>query len=386
MKKMLENEFIQKYGLSEEKIQLYFSPGRVNLIGEHIDYNGGYVFPCALDMGTYLAVRKRHDHILHFSTLNFNTTAHIHLSEDLSKDAVYGWANYPLGIIKAFIDRGVEVTGMELLFFGNIPNGSGLSSSASIEVVTAYALNDLYNAKLDLLELVQLSQATECDYIGVKCGIMDQFAVAFGKENQAILLDCNTLDYSYAPLNLINHKIVICNTNKKRGLGESKYNERTAECAIALEALQKKLDINYLCDLTPETFEKNKALIENDLPLNRATHAVYENDRVKKAVSFLKENDINSFGKLMNESHDSLKNLYEVSCFELDVMVEEALKVEGTIGARMTGAGFGGCTVNIVHNDALDLFEEQVSTKYFERTGLKADIYIACVGDGVKKL
>lgn len=386
MKKRLKEEFIQRYGASEEEIQFYFSPGRVNLIGEHIDYNGGYVFPCALDMGTYLAIRKRKDHVLHFSTLNFNTTAHVHLAEDLSKDPVYGWANYPLGIIKAFIDHGTRVTGMELLFFGNIPNGSGLSSSASIEVVTAYALNDLYGAGLDLLKLVQISQATECDYIGVKCGIMDQFAVAFGKENQAILLDCNTLDYSYAPLNLTDHKIVICNTNKKRGLGDSKYNERTSECAKALKALKTKLLINYLCDLTPEVFEANKGLITERLPLMRATHAVYENDRVKKAVTALKRNDINAFGLLMNESHESLKNLYEVSCLELDVMVEEALKIEGTVGARMTGAGFGGCTVNIVHNDAVDYFVGYVSAKYLERTGLGADIYIANVGDGVKKL
>lgn len=385
MKKKLEEEFLERYGASEEAIQYYFSPGRVNLIGEHIDYNGGYVFPCALDMGTYLAIRKRKDHVIHFATLNFNTTAHVHIAEDLSKDPVYGWANYPLGIIKAFMDQGLEVSGMELLFFGNIPNGSGLSSSASIEVVTAYAINDLYNAGLDLLKLVQISQATECDYIGVKCGIMDQFAVAFGKENQAILLDCNTLDYSYAPLILTDYKIVICNTNKKRGLGESKYNERTSECATALKAIQTKLNINYLCDLTPEVFENNKGLIKEEVPLMRATHAVYENDRVKKAVTALKENDIHAFGLLMNESHKSLKNLYEVSCFELDVMVEEALKVEGTIGARMTGAGFGGCTVNIVHNDAIDYFIGYVSSKYLERTGLNADIYIASVGDGVKK-
>jgi galactokinase len=337
-------------------------------------------------MGTYLAIRKRKDHVIHFATLNFNTTTHVHLAEDLSKDSVYGWANYPLGIIKAFMDQGTQLSGMELLFFGNIPNGSGLSSSASIEVVTAYALNDLFDVKLDLLKLVQISQATECDYIGVKCGIMDQFAVAFGKENQAILLDCNTLDYSYAPLYLTDHKIVICNTNKKRGLGDSKYNERTSECATALKALKTKLNIHYLCDLTPEAFEENKGLIKDELPLMRATHAVYENDRVKKAVTALKENDLRAFGLLMNESHKSLKNLYEVSCFELDVMVEEALKVEGTIGARMTGAGFGGCTVNIVHNDAVDYFIGYVSSKYLERTGLNADIYIANVGDGVKKI
>lgn len=386
VKKKLEAEFIQKYGISEEEIHFYFSPGRVNLIGEHIDYNGGYVFPCALDMGTYLVVRKRSDRVMHFASLNFPLTNHIHLSEVLEYDVTYGWSNYPIGIIKAFLDMSIELSGMEFMYFGNIPNGSGLSSSASLEVVTAFALNHLYHSDLELLSLVQMARATECDFIGVKCGIMDQFAVAFGKVNSAILLDCNSLDYSYAPLNLDDYKIVICNTNKKRGLGDSKYNERTQECASALMDLQTKLEIKHLCDLTPEIFEDNKNLINQSIPLNRATHAVYENDRVKKAVSALEDNDLVAFGKLMTASHNSLRNLYEVSCYELDVMVEEALKIKGTLGARMTGAGFGGCTVNIVSNESIDVFIDQVSSRYIDRTGLNPEIYIACVGDGVKSI
>lgn len=386
MKKKLEQEFIDLYGVSEEAIECFFSPGRVNLIGEHIDYNGGYVFPCALDMGTYLAVRKRSDSIVKFATLNFELKTEINLENPIDNYEKDGWANYPKGIIKAFLNKDIHVGGMDLLFYGNIPNGSGLSSSASLEVVTAYAINDLFKGNLNLLDIVKLSQRTECDFIGVQCGIMDQFAVAFGKKDKAILLDCNTLDYEYAPLVLDDYKILICNTNKKRGLGDSKYNERTKECAYALKCLQKELDIKYLCDLTSEKFEKYKGLIDQDIPLNRAIHAVYENDRVKDAVLALKDNNIDLFGKLMIKSHDSLRDLYEVSCFELDVMVEEALRIKGTIGARMTGAGFGGCTVNIVHNDYIDEFIEKVSAVYKERTKLEADIYIACVSDGVKKL
>jgi len=384
MKQKLEAEFIRRYGTSEEKIHFYFSPGRVNLIGEHIDYNGGFVFPCALDMGTYLAIRKRADKEVHFATINFSLSTHIELTETIENNVNDGWSNYPKGIIKAFLDTNIALSGMDLLYFGNIPNSSGLSSSASIEVVTAFALNELFQGGLSLLSLVQMAQAIECDFIGVKCGIMDQFAVAFGKESSAILLNCDSLDYEYAPLNLYDHKIVICNTNKKRGLSDSKYNERTQECASALKSLQVKLEIKHLCDITPVVFEEYKSLIHQPIPLIRATHAIYENDRVIKAVEALHENNLEVFGQLMIDSHESLRDLYEVSCFELDVMVEEALKITGTLGARMTGAGFGGCTVNIVRNDSIEEFIREVSANYLLRTGLNADIYIACVGDGVK--
>lgn len=384
MKQKMQEEFMKLYGPGE--IHFYFSPGRVNLIGEHIDYNGGYVFPCALDMGTYLAVRKRIDSTVHFATLNFELKTEIDLSVPITNNVADGWTNYPKGIIKAFIDHNIDIKGMDLLFYGNIPNGSGLSSSASLEVVSAFALNDLFGANMNILELVKLSQATEREFIGVNCGIMDQFAVGFGKENAAILLDCNTLEYTYAPLVLEDYKIVICNTNKQRGLGDSKYNQRRSECEQALECLNTKLNIKYLCDLTPEEYELSKELIDDTIARNRATHAVYENARVKEAVSALSNNNIVGFGKLMNESHDSLRDLYEVSCTELDIMVEEALKIEGTVGARMTGAGFGGCTVNIVKNSAVERFTENVARNYHERTQLNAEIYVANVGDGVKKI
>lgn len=386
MKQKMQEEFIKRYGASSTEIQLYFSPGRVNLIGEHIDYNGGYVFPCALDMGTYLAVRKRSDSVVHFATLNFELMTEINLEDSITNTPEDGWSNYPKGVIKAFLDLTIELKGMDLLYYGNIPNGSGLSSSASLEVVTAFALNDLFSASLSLLDLVKISQKTERKFIGVNCGIMDQFAVAFGKENSAILLDCNSLEYSYAPLVLNDYKIVICNTNKQRGLGDSKYNQRRSECETALSCLTTQLKVSSLCELTPEEFEQHKSLITDATATSRATHAVYENARVKEAVQALSNNDIVAFGNLMNASHDSLRDLYEVSCYELDVMVEEARKIEGTLGARMTGAGFGGCTVNIVKNNAIDLFKEIVARNYHEKTQLNAEIYVANVGDGVRKL
>ena len=386
MKEKLVQRFMELYGSSKEEINLYFAPGRVNLIGEHIDYNGGFVFPCALDMGTYLVIRKREDLKVKFATMNFDYRTEIDLSEEIQYSKKDGWANYPKGIIKEFLDRKIEGIGLDLLYYGNIPNGSGLSSSASLEVVTAFAVNEQYHGALNLIDLVKLSQKTEVEFIGVNCGIMDQFAVAFGQKDKAILLDCNTLEYEYAPLVLDNHKIVICNTNKKRGLGDSKYNERTKECAYALQRLQKEMDIKHLCEVSLEEFELNKELIDQEIPLKRAIHAVKENDRVLRAVAALKENDIEAFGKLITQSHESLRDLYEVSCYELDVMVEEALKIEGTLGARMTGAGFGGCTVNIVRNDAVEEFVSKVATAYADRTKLKPEIYIASAHDGVKKI
>lgn len=371
-------------GVMSDKIMCCFAPGRVNLIGEHIDYNGGCVFPCALDMGTYMLVRKRKDSMINLISLNMPLKVSIDLKEDIIFNPVDTWANYPKGIIRYFKYMGIDLCGMDILYYGNIPNGSGLSSSASIEVVTAYALNEVFNAGLSLLKLVQLSQEVEQRFIGVNCGIMDQFAVGFGKQNTAILLDCNTLAYEYVPLNPGNYRIVICNSNKKRGLSDSKYNERRKECENALINLQKHIDAKNLCDLTIEEFEAFSEAVEDPVHRRRAQHAVYENARVKEAVSLLNADDIAKFGELMVKSHYSLSELYEVSCQELDVLVDEALKVEGTLGARMTGAGFGGCTVNIVRETSIEDFIRNVSLNYEKRVGLKADIYIAGAGDGVR--
>ena len=377
----LVGEFIKRFGGTGEGIKLYYSPGRVNLIGEHIDYNGGKVFPCALTFGTWGAVRLRDDRALRFESVNFPHRVETSLDpvEYRKED---GWANYPKGVIKEFLMRGVKLSGMDIMVFGEIPNGSGLSSSASLEVLIATMLNDLFEARIDKVTLTKMCQHSENTFNGVNCGIMDQFSVGLGRENKAILLDCASLDYSYVPLELGPVAIVIGNTKKKRGLADSKYNDRRAECDQALADLKKKLPISALCDLTPQKFEENKRLIQNSTCRRRAEHAVYENARVLEAVKVLEKGDIEAFGELMNQSHDSLRDLYEVTGFELDTMVEEARKIPGTLGSRMTGAGFGGCTVNLVKEDQVNEFIEKVGEAYEKKTGLKPEFYVAKAGRG----
>ena len=366
-------------------METFFSPGRVNLIGEHTDYNGGFVFPCALDFGTYAVVKKREDKIFRMYSKNFKNLGIIEFNLDnLVYDKKDDWANYPKGVIKTFLDRNYKIdTGFDVLFFGNIPNGAGLSSSASIEVLTAIILKDLFKLDVNMIEMVKICQATENNFIGVNCGIMDQFAVGMGKKDNAILLDCNTLKYEYVPVKLKNMSIVIANTNKKRGLADSKYNARRADCQEAVKTLNKNgVNIKYLGELTVAEFEKVKHFLTNEDQLKRATHAVTENERAKIAVEFLKKDDIAEFGRLMNKSHISLRDDYEVTGSELDSLVEAAWKEKGTVGSRMTGAGFGGCTVSIVENDYVDSFIKNVGKKYKEKTGLEASFYIANIGDG----
>ncbi len=381
MQGQMVEKFLEIFGGDSIGLKKYFAPGRVNLIGEHIDYNGGYVFPCALDFGTYAVARKREDSVVGFATLNFDLRVEIDVNE-IEYVKEHNWTNYPKGVMKMFTDKGHILGGFDVLYYGNIPNGSGLSSSASLEVLTAVIVNDLFHCKEDMVEMVKMSQMAENMFNGVNCGIMDQFAVGMGKKDHAILLDCNTLEYDYAPLVLDGYKIVIGNTKKRRGLADSKYNERRSECEYALGCLQKELDIKNLCELDEASFEANKHLIDEELPRNRAEHAVAENERVKKAVQALKSGDIDTFGKLMNASHESLRDLYEVTGVELDTMVEEAWKIDGTVGSRMTGAGFGGCTVSIVKEDCVDRFIEEVGKRYEERTGLKPEFYVANVGNG----
>ena len=379
----MQEEFKKLYG--EGDVTLYYAPGRVNLIGEHIDYNGGKVFPCALSFGTFGAVRVREDRKVRFASLNFPKTVEIELDNN-EFDEKDDWANYPKGVIKEFQMRGHKLQGMDILVYGEIPNGSGLSSSASLEVLIAVMLNDLFGCDYDKVTMVQMCQHSENTFNGVNCGIMDQFAVGLGRESHAILLDCATLDYEYAPLDMNGVKLIIGNTKKRRGLADSKYNERRAECDGALADLQKKLDIQALCDLTPAEFEEHKCLIQGQLPQNRAEHAVYENARVNEAVTALKKGDMVRFGQLMNESHDSLRDLYEVTGMELDTMVEEARKIPGTLGSRMTGAGFGGCTVSLVKEEDVELFIEQVGKNYEARTGLKPEFYVADAGQGAGRV
>jgi galactokinase len=377
----VQQQFINKFGGTMDDVRSFFTPGRVNIIGEHIDYNGGFVFPCALDFGTYAVVRKREDRIARFSTLNFELEVTLDLDTIIYKEED-DWTNYPKGVIKFYEEIGPKVPGFDVLYYGTIPNGSGLSSSASLEVLTATFINALAEGNLNMIELVKLSQKAENHFVGVNCGIMDQFAVGMGKEDHAILLNCDTLEYNYAPFKLEGIKIVIGNTKKRRGLADSKYNERRGECDEALAALQKEVDIAYLCDLDEATFEHHAHLIENEVTRKRARHAVCENDRVKACMEALKEGDLEKVGQLLNASHVSLRDLYEVTGIELDTMVAEAWKVEGVLGARMTGAGFGGCTVALVKEEAVDTFIAHVGKNYEEQVGLVPEFYVAGVGQG----
>lgn len=383
MKEVVLAKFAEVFG-DTEGAKVYFAPGRVNLIGEHTDYNGGHVFPCALTIGTYGVARKREDKKLRFFSMNFEHLGVIESSiENLKAEKEAGWTNYPKGVMWAFGEKGYEIPcGMDLLLNGNIPNGSGLSSSASVEVLTGFILKDFFGFDVDNQDLALIGQFSENNFNGVNCGIMDQFAIAMGKKNHAIFLDTADLSFDYAPIRLEDAKIVIACSNKKRGLGDSKYNERRSECETALEEIRQVVGINTLGDLTEEQFETYKAAIKDEVRQRRAKHAVYENQRTIKAVEALKADDVEQFGKLMNASHVSLRDDYEVTGVELDTLVEEAWKVDGVIGSRMTGAGFGGCTVSIVKTDAIDNFIDKVGSAYKEKIGYAADFYVVEIGDG----
>lgn len=382
----LKDMFKRVYGGEAEKI--FFAPGRVNLIGEHTDYNGGNVFPCALTFGTYALTKKRNDKKIRFYSENFEELGIIDVNiDEIEYNSEHDWANYPKGVIWAFENSGMKIdSGFDILFYGNIPNGAGLSSSASIEVVTGVVLKDLYAFNIDMVDIAKRSKEAENQFIGVNCGIMDQFVIAMGKKDKAILLDTNTLKYEYANIKLDGASIVIANTNKRRGLADSKYNERRTECETALKDLQTKLHINSLCEINEEEFEKNRQLIKDEVCAKRAKHAIYENQRTLKAAKALENSDIELFGKLMNESHVSLRDDYEVTGIELDTLVEIAWKTPGVIGARMTGAGFGGCTVSIVKDEFVEEFIKNASAEYKSKIGYDAVFYVAQIGDGARKL
>ena len=388
MKKKLFDMFAELFGDSEGA-RFYFSPGRVNLIGEHTDYNGGHVFPCALTLGTYGAARKREDNKIHLYSMNLYSFGVVEASlDDLTNKKEYNWANYPLGIVWAFKEKGHTITsGFDMVIWGNIPNGSGLSSSASLEVLTGVILTDLFEIKdLSMTDLALIGQYSENNFNGCNCGIMDQFAVAMGKKDHAIFLDTSDLSYEYAPCVLDGAKIVITNSKVKHSLVDSAYNDRRNECAAALKALQSELDIQALGDLTPEEFEAHKSLIKDEIQLQRAKHAVYENQRTIDAVTALKAGDIESFGKLMNQSHISLRDDYDVSCEEIDILVDLAWKIPGVLGSRITGGGFGGCTVSIVKDESIDTFIETIGKTYLEKVGHEAEFYTVDIGDGASRL
>ena len=388
MKEKLLKKFKELFG-NADGVSLYFSPGRVNLIGEHTDYNGGHVFPCALTLGTYGAARKRNDRLVHFYSMNLDHLGVIEASlDELVNKKEYNWANYPFGVVWAFAEKGYTLDcGFDMVIWGNIPNGSGLSSSASLEVLTGVILKDLYGINaLSMTDLALIGQYSENNFNGCNCGIMDQFAVAMGKKDHAIFLDTSTLNYEYAPVVLEDAKIVITNSKVKHSLVDSAYNQRRQECTDALSELQSVVEIKTLGDLDEETFEKHKDAIKDPIRQKRARHAVKENQRTIQAVAALRAGDITRFGQLMNQSHISLRDDYEVSCEEIDILVDLAWTLPGVIGSRITGGGFGGCTVSIVKNDSVDTFTESIGQAYKEKVGHEAEFYIVDIGDGAKRL
>lgn len=383
----LKSLFLKQFGGKESDISIFQAPGRVNLIGEHTDYNGGSVFPAALTFGTTLLVSPREDGKLLFASTNFPITREIETGS-LAFDEADDWTNYPKGIVWELAQQGIPLSrGYNFLYHGEIPNGAGLSSSASIEVVTAFALLTLEGRKTDTVEISVWSQHAENEFVGVKCGIMDQFAVANGKKDHAILLDCDTLRYELVPFRTGDYKLVIGNTNKRRGLVDSKYNERRAQCEQAVSDLRQAFpELQLLGQLTLAQYRENEGLIQDETVRRRARHVVEEIDRVSRSMEVLKQGDLAAFGQLMNASHDSLRDLYEVTGDELDAMVSAAREVPGVLGSRMTGAGFGGCTISLVHGDSVDRFIDEVGKKYESATGLHPDFYVCDIGDGVRQL
>ena len=382
----MQEVFREKFGAVQT--HAYFSPGRVNLIGEHTDYNGGHVFPCAISLGTYALVAPRTDGISRLYSMNLPEQGVVQFPmHGAVKSDAYGWANYPIGVVRVMEDAGHRAAhGFDIVLYGTLPNGAGLSSSASIEVLMAVILNDELNLGIDMVELVKFSQKAENEFVGMNCGIMDQFAVGMGKKDCAILLDCNTLSYRYSKLALDGCSIVITNTNKTHSLVTSAYNERRAQCESALKALQKVKPIKALGELTNAEFDAIASAIPDPVERRRARHAVYENNRTLEAVKALEANDVKRFGELMNASHVSLRDDYEVTGPELDTLAELAWQQNGVLGSRMTGGGFAGCTVSIVRDAAIPAFEKNVGDAYTAKIGYAPSFYVANIADGARRL
>ncbi len=383
----LKKQFLDLFGGSDEGIRVFSSPGRVNLIGEHTDYNGGYVFPAALTMATTIIARPREDSIVRMAATDLDGIVEGNLDTiDNYKDL--SWGNYQFGVFDELRKAGYNICGADMLYHDTTPHGGGLSSSAAIEISAAIAMAALGGATdIDNIEMAKISQLAEHNYIGVNCGIMDQFASAMGKKNHLIFLDCKTLDYQLVPIQLDGYKLVISNTNKKRSLAASKYNERRSECEKGLEIMKSAMpEKTCLGEITAEELEQHKGLITDEIILNRVTHVISEDDRVLKAIDALKNGNLVEFGQLMNASHVSLRDLYEVSCEELDTLVDSALSVDGVLGSRMTGAGFGGCTVSLVKDESVDTFIEKVGKEYLDKIGYAASFYITEIGDGGREI
>jgi galactokinase len=383
MEERLTTAFRQEFDKDPEHV--FFCPGRVNLIGEHIDYNGGKVMPCAISLGTYLAVARNKEKIFRFRCLNFPETADIHLQTSYAKSGKE-WFNYPLGVINEFLNDGASLSGLDMVYYGNLPIGAGLSSSASIEVLTAFALKEIFAVDISNKDIALLGKRVENNFIGVNSGIMDQFAVAMGKSAKAILLNCDSLEYQYLPFEIGDYVLAIINSNKQRTLADSKYNERFAECGAALKLLKKGIAAENLCDISAAEFETHRQLINDPVLEKRALHVVTENERVNKAKDALASGDLNGFGKLMYASHDSLQELYEVSGKELDTIVAFSRSYDGCIGARMTGAGFGGCAIALVRKEQFDDYATRLSNYYKERIGYEPGVFKSAVGEGVREI
>ena len=366
---------------------IFFSPGRVNLIGEHTDYNGGFVFPCALSFGTYLLIAANNENKINFCSLNIDVTYSLELDQLTKPMPDKAWANYPLGVLAQFLKRGVVIEqGYDILFWGNVPAGAGLSSSAAMEVVTAFAFNELLGTGYDRTELAKIGQAAEHEFAGVMCGIMDQFASAHGKQDHAIYLNCDTLEFDLVPVKLEGIKVVVSNTHSPHHLDSGAYNDRVRQCQLAVQQISTVRPIKNLAELSQTDLEQVEHAITDEVAHRRARHVVGEVQRTKDAVEALQHGNIQLFGKLMTQSHISLRDDYEVTGLQLDSLVEAAWKVEGVLGSRMTGGGFGGCTVSLVRDEAIPTFIEQVGAEYTEKTGLKADFYIAEIGDGAHRV
>lgn len=389
----MKKQFIARYGGQEDGVRIFFSPARINIIGEHIDYNGGKVFPAAIDRALYLAIRKRSDSKIVYDDLRFPGEFCFDIHDNFSFKKEHDYCNYLNGILKILKDRGFALdTGFEVLFFSCIPAGGGISSSSALECGFAFAICNLYNFDVNRIEIAKIGQQSEHEFMNVKCGIMDQFIIAMGRKDNAVLLDCETLDYQYVPLAAGDYRFVVMNTNKKRQLADSKYNERREECMKGLALIQEEMKkrgeapVKELCNLTPEKFESYKNCITDPVLEKRVRHCVTENARVLQAVGAMKSGDLDTLGKLLEGSHLSLRNDYEVTGIELDTLFEEALKIPGCKGARMTGAGFGGCAIAIVHKDSIPLFIEKVQEAYTAKIGYAAGFFACSIGDGTSEL
>lgn len=386
-KSELKQKFFEKYGTSDQPLQLFYAPGRVNLIGEHTDYNGGYVFPAALTLGTWMMLRKRDDQDIHLASLDFARTGQLSDLGTTVYDPDEDWINYPKGVLHHLVREGYSFSGYDVLYVGNLPNGAGLSSSASVQVVTGFGFLTAEGHEVDRVQLARIAQRSENEFLGVQCGIMDQFTSSMGKRNHALLLQCDTLDYKHIPFEAQGYKLIIGNTKKRRGLVDSEYNIRRKQCEQAVHELRSAIPgLQQLGELTLEQYNHAESVITDGVVRKRARHVVEEIDRVLQSVEALNGQQLERFGELMNASHDSLRDLYEVTCEELNVMVEEARQVQGTLGSRMTGAGFGGCTVSLVEEKAVQSFIENVGRNYEQRTGLKPEFYVADIGDGACRL